>query len=276
MQFIIPFLILLLVFSPAQAFQITATVNVHVDKLPLDERDYVTGLGDLLKRKVEEFRWVDGVNKVTLPLQIEIFFDTYSRAGLAHRYTCGILVGGKNGIQLRDRRWDFKYTKDEGFNIGEPFNTFGGLVEFYTWICIGFEMDRFKSLGGTTFYEQARLVGERARGEGQYSLGWDDRRSLALSLCDTTYKAIRQARATVEYGLYLAGAEKWDDARSVLDRAVSGLLTCSPKDAELHRSDHILRFVDLDKLAQTLKSAGMSDDLDRLSKWDKEGADRYH
>jgi hypothetical protein len=264
--------------SPALSLKaqiILPTVTVHTDKLPQEDKDYISDLDNKLQQMIVEYSWTDGKHRYKLPIQVDIYFDTYSRDGAYRRYSAGLLTALKSGIQLRDKRWDFRFLQGERFNFGEPYHTLAGAVEYCIYICLGFEADRISLLGGSQYYEKARLVGERARSETDYSSGWDVRRELAFELTDTTYNSIRKARFYAEAGTYFADRENWVMARSNLSRAVAQLIVCPPSQAELHRNDDILRFVDLDSLATMLKAAQMNNELRQLAIWDREGADRY-
>lgn len=261
--------------TPALGQRVQATVTFHVDKLPQEEKEYLAGLDKALSQVVEQFQWNDGRRRWPLPVQYELFFVKAARSGIYHRFVAGVLVGLKSGLQLKDKRCEFRYLQEDRVHLGDPYDPLSGVIEFYTWICIGFEADRLSPLGGAPYYERAKAVGEAARSEAQLSLGWDDRRAFASDLTDSTYAHIRRARFHTEAGAYYRAAGNGTAAESNLAQAVNLLLKCPVSLAELRRDDHIIRFVDLDRLAAALKAAEMEKELEKLARWDSDRADRY-
>lgn len=269
------FLTALLIGSSSFSQSVEPTVALHTDRLSQEEREYVARLADDLKSAIAGHNWTAQKYRYSLPVQIEIFFDKYARVGSHHRYTAGILIALKNGIQLREKRWEFLYNQDERLHIGEPYSTLTGMIEYGINITLGFEADRMKSLAGSNYYELARQVGERARAEALFTAGWDDRRALAFDLTDTLYTSVRRARYNAEAGIFFAGKENWEQATANLEKAVEFLLYSTPSRANTRRGDTSIRFVDLEALAGALKKAGMQEQLRLLAEWDSEGAERY-
>jgi hypothetical protein len=268
-------ILLVLLSGKACAQQVKADVVLHIDMLPEDEKAYLTKLDDQLKAALNSFAWTDGKYQYDLPVRVDLFFDKYSRDGIYHRYTAGVLVGLKTGIQMRDRRWDFRYIDSPAPHIGDPYDTMTGLIEFYTWICLGFEGDRIAPQGGDPFYQRAQIVSQNARGEAQYYLGWDKRRELINAFVDTTYDAIRNAAYWSEAGNYFVSNGDTAQARQCLETTANIVLNLSPSLLELRRDDHIIRFVDRTSFAANLKNLEMDDLLKRMARWDSEHADLY-
>jgi len=264
-----------LISSPLFAQKVQPTVATHTDRLSQEERDYVVNLGDELTSLMSAYQWTTGKYRYPLPIQVDIYFDKYVRVGSVHRYTAGILVALKNGIQIRDKRWDFQYSQDYRLHFGEPYDTFTGMIEFCTNLCLGFEADRMAPLGGDGYYRKAQQIGELARSEALFASGWDDRREFAFSLTDTTYANIRLARFHAEAGAFFANKDNWEQATAHLAKTVELLIKCPASQAEFRRGDYILRFVDLDALVQTLNKAKMRPELQTLADWDSENPDRY-
>lgn len=210
------------------------------------------------------------------PIKIEILFDTWSRPSTFHRYSAGIMVAIPAGLQLRDNRWEFKYSQSERLHMGDPYHTLTGCIEFYIWICLGFEADRINPLGGQSYYDKARLIAENARFDNQYSHGWSYRRDLIAALVqDTLYRNLRTASYHVYAGAYYSKRGELKQARSHLVHAADLLMLGKPDQMEMRHDDHILRFVRVDELVAELRKTGSSDTIDKMQKWDYKHPDRY-
>ena len=263
--------------SVLQAQQIKCAVTLHLERLSLEEQSYLNGVDTELEQLFNNYQDLNGVYKYDLPLSIDLFPDKFQRAANYHHYTSGVMVASRSGIQLRDTRWDFKISRDQKLHLGQPYDTFTGLLEFYTWICLGFDLDLIEPMGGQTKYERAKAIAEAARFEGQYVLGWDYRRDLVRDLLqDTLYTNMRTAAYHVKAGLFYVERDEAEPARSHLVRAVELMLSSSPDLLELRRDDNIIRFVDIEKMAVALEELGEQNLLNQLSQWDHKHPDLYH
>lgn len=258
------------------AQQVKPEVVLHGDRLSFEEQHYLEGLDREIIRLIDKTAWTNGTYKYELPIRMELFFEKHTRKGTDHKYSAGIMIALRSGVQLRDRRWDFKFSREEKLHFGDPYDTFTGLMEFYILVCLGFEADRFAPLGGQPFYEKARAISESARFEARYSIGWDYRRDLINDLAqDTTYRNIRTAAYHAWAGEYYIKREESEAARSHLTRATELILMSSPDLLELRRDNHIIRFIERKNLADLLITAGEQRLLDQLIDWDSESEELY-
>jgi len=255
---------------------IKADVGFHTEQLPREEQEYLANLDKELMEAINSHIWVErGNNNIELPLRIDLFFEKYSRSATYRRYGSGIMVGSRSGVQLRDNRWDFRYSSDFRTRIGETENTLSILVEFYIWICIGFERDRFAPLGGQPYYEKAKLIAENAQFELDYIRGWDRRRDFIRDLSLDKYRNIRLAAHHAAAGQYYSNKQKIESARTHLSRAVELMLDDKPASMELHRDDHIIRFINTVEFVAALNQTGSDDLIEQLEEWDSAHPERY-
>ncbi len=268
-------MVALTVTGSSQAQVLSFETVIHTDRLSQEEKQYLEGLDQVLTRLFTDYSWTDSKYRYKLPVQIELYFEKGSRGITHHRYSAGIMAALRSGVRLRDRKWDFRYSRDAMMHIGDPYDPFTGLIEFYTWICLGLEADRYSLLGGQPYFDRARLVSENARFEIEFSAGWDQRRDFIRSLQNDTYQNIRTAAYHAEAGLYYLEKGDEETARSHLIRVSELLLSGSPELVELHRDDHIIRFIDVDKYVEALKEIDETKILERLSKWDYDHKELY-
>ncbi len=261
------FLLTTIAASPGSAQQIDAKITFHTDKLSQEEKDYIAALDTKLERAIESNRWEGAKRKYLLPISCDIFWDKSSRSGSVHTYSAGILISLETGLALRDKRSEFRFSTEDWIHLGEPYEPLTGLLEFYIWICLGFDADRISPLGGNPFYQQARLVGERARSQAQFSLGWDDRRAMAFDLTDSLYVAVRRARFHAVAGIYYVEAGNETQAKGNLAKTVKLLTESKWKHSTLKIGDHVFKFLDTDRLMKSLKDMGMDNEESILEKW---------
>ncbi len=261
--------------SEAVAQQVNAEVVFHISKLPLEEQDELKGVASSLTREINNFNWINKGYNYDLPIRIEIFFEEYAISARYRRYTAGVMLGTQTGVQFRDTRWDFRYSREDPPRMDDNTDPFANLIKYYTWICLGVEMDGYSPLGGQAFYDKAQAIAENAMFELSYVNGWDRRREFIRELIQDSYRDIRTASFHSKAGLYYLKKDKQDVARSHLARATEILLSGSPSLIELRRYDHLIRFINITELVGALKTVGEEDIVERLAKWDSEHPELY-
>jgi len=272
-------LLILLQFYPSSillAQRIKSEVILHTKALPLNEQNYLEGLAMDLTRAIDEFKWTDSKYNYELPIHIEIFFESYSLYGTYHKYKAGIMVAMRNGIQMRDSRWDFRLDRNVRFYISDTYDTFMSMLEYQIWLCLGFETDRLKLLGGSPYFEKAHLIAEKARFESQYYNGWDLRRELVEDLVvKKSYKNIRSASFYVNAGFYYFEKEEVEKAHDYFEKGIELAVRGNPKMLVLHRDDSIFRFIDVERLAPALHEIEAFKLLNTLMEWDPNRIEIY-
>ncbi len=265
------FIVVSLIFvsvSKSLAQRIKPTITFHTERLPEEEKQYLAGLDTKLEQLIIDNSWGDKIHNYTFPLKIDIFFEKYIRSPLQRRYTAGILMTVREGIQFKDRRWEFPYSQDEQLHFGDPYHPLTGLIEFYIYLALARESDLYTPLGGEDYGQKAYMVAQSSRSEALYPLGWDARRELAdFFNNDTTITNLRQAAFFARAGAMYLTKNNPSVAENALRYAVELLLKVPPQMVELRRDDHIIRFVDLNRLIEALNEAKLDDLAEQLEKW---------
>lgn len=247
--------------------ELAPRVTLHTDRLPIEEKAWVKDLDSLLQRLIRETNWTRESDRLLLPVHIDIYFDKYGRDGFLHRYAAGVLVAFPGGTQFRDRRWEFYYDPNQRLTLGDPYHPLTGLVEFYLQLGLGVEMDRRGLLGGESFYQRAQTIGENARFEALYTLGWEERRELVRAIRDTSFIPVRQAAYFGEEGLRLLTQDQEAKARECLTQACRLLLQSTPEKLNLNYGDHTIRWMEIDRLLKSLEDTGLEDLAKTIEEW---------
>ncbi|MBO0357322.1 DUF4835 family protein [Hymenobacter sp. BT186] len=138
-----------------------------------------------------------------------------------------------NLMSFSDRNFLFNYSPQNPIDFSQ--NTFVGnlssLLTFYAYLAIGLDQDSFARLGGSPYYDQARIVLQNAASQAvtnEGDKGWKDTESrnrywLLNNLQDPQLEALR----TGSYAYYRQGLdvfiEKPDAARTSIFSALQGV-----------------------------------------------------
>ncbi len=138
-----------------------------------------------------------------------------------------------NLLNINDRSFNFNYTPQTPLDFS-PSNFVGNLsslLAFYAYLSIGSDQDSFSRLGGTTYYDQARVIMQYSVSQtltNEADPGWTDasprnRYWLLNNLTDPQLEAFR----TGLYAYYRQGMdvfiEKPEEARTSILAALTGI-----------------------------------------------------
>jgi hypothetical protein len=141
-----------------------------------------------------------------------------------------------NVLSLTDRNFIFNFAPTTPLVFSPGINSFtsnlASLLGFYAYLVIGTDQDSFSRLGGSPYYDQARLIVQYSAGQtattNESDIGWTDsspnnRYWLLNNLQDPQLEAFR----TALYAYYRQGLdvfiEKPVDARTSIMSALSGI-----------------------------------------------------
>ncbi len=132
-------------------------------------------------------------------------------------------------VQFSDESWQFRYAQGQPlvFNL-EQYDPLTSVIDFYAYMMLGYDYDTFSELGGTSHFEMARRIAERAQsasGQGWLELGSTDpgRGNLITQVLDPRMRPLRKAY----FDYHFAGLDRFlidpDMARNAILQVLSDL-----------------------------------------------------
>lgn len=197
-------------------------VSVVLDKLPLESQQKLVTFQSTLADHLNNFEWNKNEYQYPLKCSAQIFFERALTISYEDRYQARFLISNNEDFQQFDKKWEFRYTSGEHLNHRGPFHTLTGLVDFYVYLLLGNEYDKWKLLGGTRYYEKAREIVNSSRFEQLY-LGWDQRKKLLDEILSPDNEAFRKMRVYYYSGMYYFRENDLETARDYLLTTLSQL-----------------------------------------------------
>lgn len=197
------FLILLFFVPPILAQQVNADVKLILERLPLEKQKKLATLEQDIETYLNDYTWLEE-SEVEIPIQIQIVLQDVS-ASFEDRYSGTFLISNTTDLQYYDKYWKFPYQAGDRLVHQEGvFDPFTGFIDFYVYLILGGELDKYSLLGGTKSYEKAKQVLDQARFDTQFMLGWDERTKLLQSILDESNIPFREAKyllsVSIAYG----------------------------------------------------------------------------
>jgi len=224
----------------AKAQEVRAEVSTILKTLPLDKQQRLADFAQKIERYINNYEWFDEP-EITVEIKMQWLLQDISSSS-EERYRAQILVSNNSDIQYFDKRCRFPYNPNEPIIHNEPaFTPLTGLIDFYVYLIIAGELDKYGTLAGTPFYQKALDIAQQARyGLGRFNEGWDLRVELAKRLLSEEHKPFREMVDYYFYGLSVKD-DDIEEARKYVAEAVRRLAAILEKDP---KNDFCQKFLD--------------------------------
>lgn len=232
-------LIILFTAQPVSAQRVVASVKVSLEKLPQQNQNKLQGLDRIIEAYINQNQWAPNDYEYEVPFDIEIFFEEAMPVEFEDRYKAQVVVSNRSNMQYSDKRWQFPLEPGVQLLYDEQFDPFRSFIDYYLYMLLGYEFDKVKKFGGTSYFETARRIVQQARFSSRYFLGWDRREEWVEDQLDEENDVIRY----VNY-LYYTGEWLYYDQRD-REAARQYLLYCAKQLPKIEQEDKLKRFFDL-------------------------------
>jgi len=261
--------------ATVHAGDVRATVQVIIDKLPIEKQDRMRDFHKVIKSYVEQAPWLEESDKGD-PIDISMqFFLTDIPSNVEDRYRCELLVSGSD-VQYFDRRVRFPFQVGEQLVFNEQVvGPLTGVVNFYVYLIIANEFDKFNEFGGDIYYKKAlntAALGKFVRSE--FIFGWTEREELIKGIFTKEFKNFRKAKDLYFYGLYVR-EENLEEARENVAQAIDRIVAVMEYKTKFEEPQ---QFIDAHyiEIIHLFKSASNRNDIfKKLIKIDREHKEQY-
>ena len=243
--------------------RIHGTVEVVLDKLPMENQEKLAELADQLDRYINGFEWSPDDYKYEVPVSINVYFEEAKATSREDRYEARLIISNESDVQYSDYRWDFDLDPHPQLQHTQTYQPFTGMIEFYLYLILGFEFDRIEKLGGRDYFQKARDVLEQAK-FSRFIRGWDRREDILVEVLSAENQPTREMKFYYYTGIYYFDFGEIEDAREYLVKALS-YFSGLPEEA-------MNRFYSLNyyPMGEALKQLAMKNELELLMQLDKE------
>jgi hypothetical protein len=184
--------------------KIRAKVTVILDKLPAEKKKRMTTFQDKLTNYLHNRAWIEEDYVTPFQVGVQLFLeDEFST--VEDRYRCSILVSGPD-IQYYDKRGRFPFQENEEIKPNAEYLPVLGLVDFYVYLVIANELDKYGAMEGTPYFDKARSVLQQGK-FSRFFEGWDRREELLRATSSENYKKFRELKDYYFYGRSLKDDE---------------------------------------------------------------------
>lgn len=226
--------------SILQAGQVNAEVKLILERLPLEKQNQLQDLSDKISSYLNEQDWLDEDIGASIDIMVQIYLQDAS-VGSEDRYKGTFLISNGVDIQYYDKYWKFPYEQGQQLVHQEGiFDPFTGFLDFYMYLVLGGELDKYGPLYGSSMYDKARTISEQSLFNVQFSSGWKERRELMATFYEKDFTAFRKMKDTYFLG-YSYIQENRDKARQTMRDAIRQLDDILRKNPEHREAINFLK-----------------------------------
>ncbi len=226
---LISFLILFYLPVSGSAQKIVAEVTVILEKLPLEKREKMADFEQKLTNYINEYEWCEDQYQTVLPIRIQIYLQDAS-VSFEDRYSGNLLIANSTDVQFFDKRWRFNYDSYESLIPDENlFHPLTSVLEFYMYIVLAIEFDKYGKFGGTPYYNKSVNINEQAR-FSKFIQGWDERKILIEKILSKNNEPYREALDSYFLGISYSN-DDFDATRKYCKKAILLLAGLIQKDS---------------------------------------------
>lgn len=249
--------------------RVKSMVTVILDKLPDEFQPRMADFDKKVMNYINNREWIeeDYVAPFTVGLQ---FFLEYSPSSVEDRYTCSLIASGPD-IQYYDKRAVFPFQENEIIQESGSYVPINGLIDYYVFLIIANELDKYGLMEGDKYFEKAAAVLQEAK-FSRYVRGWDVREDVFQYMQSSTYKKFREMKDFYFYGLWATDTPQ--DTRKYLTTAITKLDTVLIENKDLLPAK---QFIDAhyQEIVEIFKGANDTKPIKLLMKHDPERAKIY-
>ena len=249
--------------SNTYAQQIKTNFFMHMETLPVAQEEELRDFSRNLKDYVEGWDWGDHDLPEPANLHMEAFL-AYRGSVVKTQYAAKLTASNGLDIKYLDRWWFFEFERDDQLQHDEVrFHPLTWLIDFYTHIMFGHELDKFDEFGGDKHFARAKRIAVDGRVSREYQRGWDERLELIENLIADSYKPYRRIRFLFYGGMARKNETNKAEAQGLFRQAIGIIVEQHGENA---RDENIKNFLNAHylELADAFSTTSSSDVYETL------------
>ncbi len=182
-------------------------VEVKMEHLPPTDQSDLFDLQQKVTDYLNNTKWSNENQDIIIDGSVSIIIETVTTRGSEKVYRAQVLAGSPSGENFYDKSCEFTYQQGQIFdNFRTYFDPLLALLDFYTYMVIGGELDTYSLYGGTPFYDKAQDIANQGQ-ISNYATGWTNRLEEVKLVTDADHVALREAKFYYYEGLYFVEVE---------------------------------------------------------------------
>ena len=271
LHYSVAFFLLIGSFSWSQFIEVNAELDLR--RLSEGDRQLFTTLAEDIENYLLNTQFSADANDLEMVVDIRLVLESVSRGGSQTSINAQAIFSNKLDQYFYAKGIQFPYSQGRKMYYTTAFDPLASFLDYYAFMFIATELDTWKYMGGTTFFNRAIELSDLGK-DSDWSVGWDDRWKKSRKIKSNQY--LRSMRFNYFTALDALGAEEVDI--TIVKNAMSTLhVDLLTLDKNLGSNKETLHFLKAyhESIAELLSSLNLKDTLELLLLYDHDNKKMY-
>jgi len=193
---------LLITIASVFAQRIEATVTLDLDEVGQEAERKLASFSQTLEQYLNSSPWCEDTWDTPVYVNMDLGLQ-YQPSGSEDRYSGRLVISNNYDIQFVDTRFRFAYQPNDIMDYDENrLTSLTALINFYINMILGGEFDKWGTLAGQRYYENARRISEQAKFNlSEFQFGWDQRIDKMNDILSERHRPFREMVDYYYYGI---------------------------------------------------------------------------
>ena len=205
LHYSVAFFLLIGSFSWSQFIEVNAELDLR--RLSEGDRQLFTTLAEDIENYLLNTQFSADANDLEVVIDIRLVLESVSRGGSQTSINAQAIFSNKLDQYFYAKGIQFPYSQGRKMYYTTAFDPLASFLDYYAFMFIATELDTWKYMGGTTFFNKAIELSDLGK-DSDWSTGWDDRWKKSRKVKSNQY--LRSMRFNYFKALDALGAEDVD------------------------------------------------------------------
>ena len=271
LHYSVAFFLLIGSFSWSQFIEVNAELDLR--RLSEGDRQLFTTLAEDIENYLLNTQFSADANDLEVVIDIRLVLESVSRGGSQTSINAQAIFSNKLDQYFYAKGIQFPYSQGQKMYYTTAFDPLASFLDYYAFMFIATELDTWKYMGGTTFFNRAIELSDLGK-DSDWSVGWDDRWKKSRKIKSNQY--LRSMRFNYFTALDALGAEEVDITivKNAMSTFHEDLLTLDKKLGSNKETLHFLKAYH-ESIAELLSALNLKDTLELLLLYDHDNKKVY-
>lgn len=271
LHYSIAFSLLIGSFSWSQFKEVNAELDLR--RLSEGDRQLFTTLAEDIENYLLNTQFSANANDLEVVIDIRLVLESVSRGGSQTSINAQAIFSNKLDQYFYAKGIQFPYSQGRKMYYTTAFDPLASFLDYYAFMFIATELDTWKYMGGTTFFNRAIELSDLGK-DSDWSVGWDDRWKKSRKIKSNQY--LRSMRFNYFTALDALAAEEVDITivKNAMSTFHEDLLTLDKKLGSNKETLHFLKAYH-ESIAELLSALNLKDTLELLLLYDHDNKKVY-
>ena len=258
-------------FSWAQFIEVNTELDLR--RLSEGDRQLFTTLAEDIENYLLSTPFSATTNDLEMIVDIRLVLESVSQGGSQTTINAQAIFSNKLDQYFYAKGIQFPYSQGRKMYYTTAFDPLASFLDYYAFMFIATELDTWKYMGGTTFFNRAIELSDLGK-DSDWSVGWDDRWKKSRKIKSNQY--LRSMRFNYFTALDALGAEEVDITivKNAMSTFHEDLLTLDKKLGSNKETLHFLKAYH-ESIAELLSALNLKETLELLLLYDHDNKKVY-